>query len=49
MKNIAGGGEFHYSAAQAVDQPTHIKTLAKRCILACKDTEDGPHEIKTPK
>ena len=48
MENIACGGKFHYSAAQAVDRPTHVKTGAKRCIFARKDTEDGPHGVKMP-
>ncbi len=35
---------------QAVDGPrNHVKPRAKRCVLARKDTKDGPLEVITPK
>jgi hypothetical protein len=45
MSNIAGNGESCNSNARVQDQQTHIKTYAKRCVLARKDTKDDLLEI----
>ncbi len=43
MKNSPGHGGS--TATQAEDWVTPVKTRAKKCILACKGTEDGPLEV----
>ena len=49
VKNITGGVVYHNSSAhQPVDQPTQIKMRAKRCVLVCKETKDGPLEVMMP-
>jgi hypothetical protein len=47
MKNLPGHGGS--TAAQAEDRVTPVKTRAKKCVLACKGTEDGPLKVIMPK
>jgi hypothetical protein len=47
MKNSPGHGGS--TAAQAEDWVTPVKTLAKKCFLARKSTEDGPLKVIMPK
>ncbi len=47
MTNTPGQGGS--TAAQAVDWVTPVKTRIKKCVLACKCTEDDPLEVITPK
>jgi hypothetical protein len=49
MINTPSHGEFHDTAAQAVNWATPVKTHAKKGVLACKGTEDGLIEVITPK
>jgi hypothetical protein len=42
-------GHSGSTAAQADNWVTPVKTRAKKCIFACKGTEDGPLEVITPK
>jgi hypothetical protein len=46
MNNLPG--HCGSTAVQAEDWVTPVKTCAKKCILACKGTEDGPLEVIMP-
>jgi hypothetical protein len=48
LSNMFGGGETHAGFVGQESTSYFIKSRARRCVLGCKDTKDGPLCVITP-
>jgi hypothetical protein len=48
LSNMVGGGESHAAFVEQESTSYFVKLQARRCVLGCKDTEDGPLCVITP-
>ncbi len=48
LSNMVGGGETHTSFVGQESTSYFVKSRARRCVLGCKDTKDGPLCVITP-